>query len=191
MIFNRTPLTPQHTSSSYISLHCRSKFHLSRIHYSLAIEKLLTYCLQKADVFSQGAHTATEGDDEHEDPHDHQHHRRVHWQTCQSCLWEEGKTGFKDWFGKSKTLFSFVAFLFLYWNLNNTDLDAVSPVFPVFCLKKKTFSQSHTKHEKRLCVLSVQDRLPACLIRRAYTPIATITREIIWGQHGEKTFLYT
>lgn len=42
------------------------------------VEKLLTYCLQKADVFSQGAHAATEGEDEHEDPYDHQHHSGVH-----------------------------------------------------------------------------------------------------------------
>lgn len=42
--------------------------------------------LQEADVFSQRAHTATEGEDEHEDPHHQQHYSGVHRQTPQSGL---------------------------------------------------------------------------------------------------------
>lgn len=49
----------------------------------------MNYCLQKADVFSQGAHAAAEGDDEHEEAHDHQHDSGVHRQTCKCCLWKK------------------------------------------------------------------------------------------------------
>lgn len=50
--------------------------------------RLLTHRLEEADVFSQRAHAATEGDDEHENPHDQQDNSRVHWQTGQSRLWK-------------------------------------------------------------------------------------------------------
>lgn len=50
--------------------------------------RLLTHCLEEADVFSQRAHTAAEGDDEHENPHDQQHNSGVHWQAGQSRLWK-------------------------------------------------------------------------------------------------------
>lgn len=53
------------------------KNHLHRTHYSLMVEKLLTYCLQQADIFSQGAHTTTKGEEEHEDPNHHQHYSGV------------------------------------------------------------------------------------------------------------------
>ena len=61
------------------------KQHVSALISSLA-EKLLTHRLQEADVFSQRAHTATEGEDEHEDPHHQQHYSGVHRQTPQSGL---------------------------------------------------------------------------------------------------------
>lgn len=48
--------------------------------------RLLTHRLEEADVFSQRAHAAAEGDDEHENPHDQQDNSRVHWQTGQSRL---------------------------------------------------------------------------------------------------------
>lgn len=47
----------------------------------------LTYCLQEADVFSQGAHAATEGDEEHEDPNDQQQYSGVHCETRMSRRW--------------------------------------------------------------------------------------------------------
>lgn len=48
----------------------------------------LTHRLEEADVFSQRAHAAAEGDDKHENPHDQQDNSRVHWQTGQSRLWK-------------------------------------------------------------------------------------------------------
>lgn len=56
----------------------KTKAHLKCVSVQRRTKEQLTYDLQQTDVFSQGAHAATEGDDEHEDPNHHQHHSWVH-----------------------------------------------------------------------------------------------------------------
>lgn len=125
----------------------------------------LTYCLQEADVFSQGAHTATEGDDEHEDPQDQQHYSWVHRHTR---LWEEQQ------------------------EMRSSKSDAKTEQLYLSKSNRKHWLWGWWR---TLNVLSMKDCLPACFIMRAYTPIATITSEISWEDRGKKikfpTFLNT
>ena len=51
-----------------------------------------THYLQEADVLAQGAHAATEGDEEHQHSHHHQQHGRVHGQADHGRLWGEERS---------------------------------------------------------------------------------------------------